>query len=155
MRQQGAAAAVGRQKTVYKMTVPSHRLLWTAGCHHLEVHTTHCCPLCLCSHASHTSGSPTRTLNLNSGHCRAGRTSTAPLLLLPTADFPAACCWMAPEVTGQPPAPRAFHSCTQISPGVLLVFGGLGPGCCRADAAVLTLGPTCRWEKLRISGIAH
>ena len=79
----------------------------------------------------------------------------SPLLLLPTADFPAACCWMAPEVTGQPPAPRAFHSCTQISPGVLLVFGGLGPGCCRADASVLTLEPTCRWEKLRISGIPH
>ena len=48
----------------------------------------------------------------------------SPLLLLPTADFPAACCWMAPEVTGQPPAPRAFHSCTQISPGVLRLVRG-------------------------------
>lgn len=41
--------------------------------------------------------------------------------------------WSLPSVSGAPPAGRAFHSTTEIAPSALLMYGGLGTGCCRTD----------------------
>ncbi|KAK3279586.1 hypothetical protein CYMTET_12536, partial [Cymbomonas tetramitiformis] len=34
--------------------------------------------------------------------------------------------WEAPEISGEAPPSRAFHSATEVSPGLVLVYGGLG-----------------------------
>ena len=41
--------------------------------------------------------------------------------------------WSCPDVRGVSPSRRAFHSATEVAPSRLLVYGGLGPGCCRSD----------------------
>ena len=50
--------------------------------------------------------------------------------------------WAAPTTTGSVPDGRAFHSCTEVAPACMLVYGGLGSGCCRTDVALLELDAT-------------
>jgi len=41
--------------------------------------------------------------------------------------------WSCLDVRGVSPSRRAFHSTTEVAPSRLLVYGGLGVGCCRTD----------------------
>lgn len=59
--------------------------------------------------------------------------------------------WTKPQVSGQEPEGRAFHSATEICPGLLCIVGGLGSGCCRTDVALLDLNTMC-WSMPRVAG---
>ena len=41
--------------------------------------------------------------------------------------------WSEPETSGAEPEGRAFHSTSEVARCTLLVYGGLGNGCCRTD----------------------
>jgi hypothetical protein len=60
--------------------------------------------------------------------------------------------WTAPTTAGSEPKGRAFHSATQIVPGCLLVYGGLGTGCCRTDVTLLDLNRWV-WSSPCLSGV--
>lgn len=74
-----------------------------------------------------------------------------PHILIPTRAAKRGHIWSRPEISGTPPAGRAFHSATAISGGTVLVYGGLGEGCCRSDFAVLDLDMGT-WSAPIISG---
>ena len=59
--------------------------------------------------------------------------------------------WECPVVSGDLPPGRAFHSATEVAPGRLLVYGGLGQGCCRVDLALLDLHAMA-WSAPTLSG---
>ena len=44
--------------------------------------------------------------------------------------------WSKPETNGALPAARAFHSATEVSEGLILVYGGLGRGRCCNDVCI-------------------
>eukprot|EP00961_Rhodomonas_salina_P272553 3683068-Rhodomonas_salina.2 len=59
--------------------------------------------------------------------------------------------WGRRAIAGEPPSPRAFHSATEVAPGQLLVYGGLGPGCCRTGVWLLDLH-AMRWSQPAVTG---
>lgn len=59
--------------------------------------------------------------------------------------------WTALTVAGEPPSARAFHSATEVAPGQLLVYGGLGPGCCYTDVVILDLH-RLQWLRPSVEG---
>ena len=59
--------------------------------------------------------------------------------------------WAVLATSGLPEG-RAFHSATQVAPGRLLVYGGLGQGCCRYDVALLDL-ERATWSAPRLAGV--
>jgi hypothetical protein len=74
-----------------------------------------------------------------------------PHILIPTRTAKRGFIWSKPEISGAPPAGRAFHSATALGGGIVLVYGGLGEGCCRSDFAVLDL-EMGTWSAPIISG---
>jgi hypothetical protein len=60
--------------------------------------------------------------------------------------------WSRRPIAGQPPAPRAFHSTTEVAPGVLLVYGGLGAAVGCTDVALLDLR-SMLWSQPLVAGI--
>ena len=72
--------------------------------------------------------------------------------------------WRRLQVAGAEPEGRAFHSTTEVARGTLLLYGGLGPGCCRSDVALLEMGRDTahgpgpgpgmpRWSAPRLAGV--
>ena len=59
--------------------------------------------------------------------------------------------WQAPALSGTLPEGRAFHTATEVAPSRLVVYGGLGTGCCRTDVALLDLR-TMAWSAPRLEG---
>lgn len=59
--------------------------------------------------------------------------------------------WDRRAIAGQPPTARAFHSTTEVAPGRLLVYSGLGPGCCRTDVWVLDVHGM-QWSQPAVGG---
>jgi hypothetical protein len=78
-----------------------------------------------------------------------GELTMAPLLLSQTAD---GYVWSAPDVAGELPAGRAFHSATETGGACVLVYGGLGSGCCRTDVALLDLRSMV-WSAPKLAGV--
>ena len=60
--------------------------------------------------------------------------------------------WRAPALSGSLPHGRAFHTATEVASSRLLVYGGLGTGCCRTDVALLDLR-TMTWSAPRLGGV--
>ena len=60
--------------------------------------------------------------------------------------------WSRPHVAGTEPDGRAFHTTTEVSArSLLIIYGGLGSGCCRTDVVTLDLRHMA-WSVPRIGG---
>lgn len=75
-----------------------------------------------------------------------------PHILTPTKATKRGFKWSCPQISGAAPDGRAFHSATALGGGIVLVYGGLGDGCCRGDFAVLDLDVGA-WSSPVITGI--
>jgi hypothetical protein len=60
--------------------------------------------------------------------------------------------WSRPQVRGSLPDGRAFHTATEVARSSILVYGGLGSGCCRNDLALLDLHRML-WSQPAVGGI--
>ena len=74
-----------------------------------------------------------------------------PYVLTPTSTNQRGFAWTAPQISGTPPASRAFHSATSLGGAAVLIYGGLGGRSCRNDFALLDLAAGT-WSQLDTSG---